>query len=261
MLKRFFILEKYVLTVIVLNAILILLLSFPALCDIAWLHYLDHLFIVYFLIEAVLKMRHHGIKGYFVSRWNRFDFLIVLFSLPSLLFMLLPVPDVSSILMLRVLRLFRLVRLARFFRFVPNLQQLFLGLVRAFKASVFVLVALVIYNVILSIFTCNLFGKAAPQFFGDPMTAAYTIFQMFTLEGWNEIPPVVINNSPAWQGAWIKVYFVFVVLSGGIFGLSIANAVFVDEMTIDNNRVLEEKIDSLTEQIEQLQALLEKKRD
>ncbi|MFK7906638.1 MAG: hypothetical protein AB8B69_16020, partial [Chitinophagales bacterium] len=56
-----------------------------------------------------------------------------------------------------------------------------------------------------------------------------------------------------------RLYFVFVVLTGGIFGLSITNAIFVDEMTIDNTVVLEEKIDKLQEQINKLQSFIEEK--
>ena len=36
---------------------------------------------------------------------------------------------------------------------------------------------------------------------------------------------------------------------GGILGLSLANAVFVDEMMMDNTEYLERKVDALTEEI------------
>ena len=49
------------------------------------------------------------------------------------------------------------------------------------------------------------------------------------------------------------------VLIGGIFGMSLANAVFVDEMTMDNNQTLEAKIDKLQEEIAELKQLLEKR--
>jgi len=47
-------------------------------------------------------------------------------------------------------------------------------------------------------------------------------------------------------------------LMGGIFGMSLANAVFVDEMTMDNNLELEQKIDRLQEQIQALTEMLRK---
>lgn|GEM_PF-3613991 len=51
-------------------------------------------------------------------------------------------------------------------------------------------------------------------------------------------------------------FFVLIVLVGGIFGLSLANAIFVDEMTLDNNLELEVKIDSLKEEIGELKEML-----
>ena len=51
---------------------------------------------------------------------------------------------------------------------------------------------------------------------------------------------------------------IIVVTLGGIFGMSLANAVFVDEMTSDNNNVLEEKLDSMEKQIQELKELLKK---
>ena len=48
------------------------------------------------------------------------------------------------------------------------------------------------------------------------------------------------------------------VMVGGILGLSLANAVFVDEMTIDNTRELEEKVDVLLEEMKAMRAQLTK---
>jgi voltage-gated sodium channel len=39
------------------------------------------------------------------------------------------------------------------------------------------------------------------------------------------------------------------VLIGGILGLSLANAVFIDEMMMDNTDELERKVDILTEEL------------
>lgn len=41
--------------------------------------------------------------------------------------------------------------------------------------------------------------------------------------------------------------------------MSLANAVFVDEMTMDNNDALEQKIDRLQMEIQDLKALLQEK--
>jgi voltage-gated sodium channel len=54
-----------------------------------------------------------------------------------------------------------------------------------------------------------------------------------------------------------KLYFSLIVLLGGIFGMSLANAIFVDEMTLDNNENIEHQLNNLEEQIKEIKALLE----
>ena len=45
---------------------------------------------------------------------------------------------------------------------------------------------------------------------------------------------------------------VIAVIVGGILGLSLANAVFVDEMMMDNTQQLEDKVDRLTDEVRAL---------
>ena len=47
----------------------------------------------------------------------------------------------------------------------------------------------------------------------------------------------------------VRGYFVFAVFTGGILGLSLANAVFVDEMIVDNNDRLEKMVTNLREEL------------
>jgi len=149
------------------------------------------------------------------------------------------------------------VRLLRFFRFVPRLPQLLEGLLRAMKSSVFVLACFGLITFLLSLFTCALFRDVAPEYFGNPVISAFSVFQLFTIEGWNEIPGLIAErwNDPMWA-FFARLYFVFIVLSCGMFGMSFVTAIFVDEMTLDNNRDLEQKIDALGRQIERLEGLL-----
>jgi voltage-gated sodium channel len=257
MLPRFFTSERNVTLAVVLNAAVIFLLYFPALRFNEWLLWLDYFFILFFLLEAIFKMKKMGIRGYFQGSWNRFDFLVLAISLPSLLELFLPVPNTSVALLLRV---FRLSRLLRFFKFVPHLNKMLEGIGRALKASVFVLMALFFLNFILALFTCHIFGEILPEYFGNPLISSFSIFQMFTVEGWNDIPVALAmkTNNPVFEG-FARLYFVLVVLVGGIFGMSLANAIFVDEMTMDNTKSLDEKIDVLQVKIEELKRLMESK--
>ncbi len=253
--RKFFMNERNIMIAILLNAVIIFFLYFPSLKHDMTLTLIDDMFILFFLIEAIVKIIALGPKGYFANGWNRFDFFLVLFSIPTFVAYFTPIPHIEFIM---ILRLFRLIRLVRYLQFIPRIESIMSGIGRALKASLFVLIALFFLNFILALVTCHFYGEKAPQFFGDPMISAYTIFQLFTIEGWNEIPAVIAEDSTSWIAGISRFYFALIVLFGGIFGMSLANAVFVDEMTMDNNAVLEEKIDNLHEEIRTLKNMLKK---
>ena len=259
MLKLLFLSERAMLTAIIINAVVIFALYFPECRNNEWLLAIDHAFIVFFLIEMIVKLVVLKPKAYFGTAWNRFDFIIVMGSLPVFLEGLFPVPEATGLLIL--LRLFRLVRLVRFLRFIPNIEHVMLGLGRAIKASVFVLMALIFMNFMLAIVTCHFYADVAPQYFGNPGVSIYSIFQLFTLEGWNEIPAAIVSTTDSrMMIGMTRFYFAIVVVLGGIFGMSLANAVFIDEMMMDNNEELEKKVDLLTEEIRALREGLENRK-
>ncbi len=254
MLKKFFLEEQNIMMVIAVNAIVVFLIYFPEFENNTYLEIIDHIIVVIFLLEAVVKISVLKPRAYFSSGWNNFDFIIVLISLPSLLIYFVEIPNTSVLL---ILRMVRLVRLIRFLRFIPHIGMIISGLGRAIKASVFVLLALFFFNFLLALFACHFYGDLVPEYFGNPLISSYTMFQLFTIEGWNEIPESIAQKTDNLIIVGLsRTFFVIVVLLGGIFGMSFANAIFVDEMTMDNNRDLELKIDELQEQIKELKNLL-----
>ena len=261
MIKRLFLSERAMLFAVVLNALVIFVMYFPAYRGNSWLLALDHAFILFFLVEVIVKLYVWKPKEYFAGFWNRFDFIIVIGSLPVFLEGFLDVPDAAELLIL--LRLFRLVRLIRLMRFIPNIGQVISGLGRALRASVLVLAILVFLIFIIAIVTCHLYAEIAPEYFGNPLTSIYSVFQLFTMEGWNEIPASIVSNPKASLGntaiGLTRFYFAAIVILGGVFGMSLANAVFIDEMMMDNNDELEKKVDGLTEEIRALRRMLEEK--
>jgi len=65
-------------------------MSFPNWRDDNALKLIDDFFIVFFLLEAIVKISVLGSKAYFKDSWNRFDFVLVVGSLPALLSAFLP---------------------------------------------------------------------------------------------------------------------------------------------------------------------------
>lgn len=258
MLKRFFLSERVILIAIILNAVVLFALYFPSLRGNYWLLAVDHAFILFFVVEVIVKLSVWKPKKYFAGSWNRFDFIIVLCSLPVFLEGFFHVSEAASLLIL--MRLFRLIRLVRLMRFIPNIEHVMSGLGRALRASVFVLIVLVFFNFLAALVTCHFYADVAPQYFGNPLTSIYSIFQLFTLEGWNEIPASIVANPKAPLSntgiGMTRFYFAAIVMLGGVFGMSLANAVFIDEMMMDNNDELEAKVDDLTAEIRELKRLI-----
>ncbi|MFQ5571336.1 MAG: ion transporter, partial [Rhodothermales bacterium] len=173
-LQEYVIKESVVLTVIVINAVVLFLDAFPTInaATIGALHWVDYGCMVFFVLEASIKISRAGFGGYWSSGWNKLDFMIVVGSLPLLAS---PFVDASlqnfSILLL--LRLGRLLRFSRVMRFVPNAAAIWLGVVRSLKASVAVLLVLFVLNLILAMGANLLFGNepGLQEHFGNPLLA------------------------------------------------------------------------------------------
>ena len=263
-LVKWIISERTVMVMIVLNSVALLGISFtdpsltPELSPTGLMVHrlsiwIDYGCVMFFLVELVLKAQYDGWRPFWKNGWNRFDVIVVAASAPVLLSPWIDLGPLSAILILRLGRLFRLFRVLRF---IPNREHLYLGMKRALRASVGVFLGLALINVVLSIGATQLFGKYAPEYFANPALASYSMFRVFTLEGWYEIPDAIARNAHPVVGVMARLYILMAVTVGGILGLSLANAVFVDEMTIDNNARLEEKVDELRAQIDEMHELL-----
>ncbi len=254
--KKIFLNDRFILALILTNALIIFIQSFDGISDEfrQILFGADNLFTLAFVLEIIIKIREYSFRVYYKSNWNKFDFYLVMFSFVSIVLSIIThdFENLSFILVLRVLRVARIFKAFRFLRYVPNIDQLLLGIRRALKSSILVILALLVYNFSLAVFSCHLFKDIAPQYFGNPLESLYTIFRVFSVEGWYEIPDYIAENSSDSMALLAKIYFVLVLFSGGIIGLSLINSIFVDAMIADNNDSLEQKVDELNKKIAEL---------
>jgi voltage-gated sodium channel len=65
-----------------------------------------------------------------------------------------------------------------------------------------------------------------------------------------DIPETLTSNYGEIKSFFTYVYFIFIVLSGGILGVSLVNSIFVDAMLSDNNDELMDKVNSLEKKID-----------
>ena len=65
---------------------------------------------------------------------------------------------------------------------------------RSLKASMAGFLALFVLNLIFALGANMLFGGTSPEHIGDPLRSAYSLFKVFTVEGWHEIPDDLKKN-------------------------------------------------------------------
>lgn len=259
---RWLINERLIIAVILLNALVLFLEAFSAIRSAAqgMLLAVDAACVVYFILEAILKMRYQGIRGYFADSWNTFDFAIVVVSLPSLIS--------GAPALFTLLRLLRLLRFLRLMRFIPNIDRLMVGGKRALKASIGIFMLVFCYLFIFGLSAHYMFGYQTEQLadgttaylypdFRDPLLSMYTMFKIFTIEGWYEMSDNIASHSTGITAHLIRLYFIFAVSFGGIVILSLLNAVFVDEMSHDIAARTEEEVEEISEEVEEIDTRIE----
>lgn len=254
MAQRLFLNNGFILAIISLNALLIFTEGFFRQHDriSLFLQTLDHICTIVFIAEAYVKIRHFKARGYFQDPWNVFDFALVLVAVPSLLMLVTPM-EVQSMDFLLTLRILRVFKFFRVLRFIPNIDALIAGVVRALRSSLLIVLAFFVLNFIFAILSFSFFEEVAPEYFANPILSFYSTFKIFTIEGWYEIPDLIAERSQSGAMAFFsRLYFVFLLFGGGIFGLSLINSIFVDSMMSDNNDEMMEKISVLEAKIDRL---------
>lgn len=247
-LKSFFTNDKIMLALVVINTITIFIGGYGKAAQVfLWI---DSLFTLLFLIEVLVKICTYGWKGYWSENWNKFDFIITLVAIPSLANLFVETGVATNVLLsLRSLRIFKSFRLLKF---IPNINGLLKGIGLAMKASLIVSIAFAVLLLIISILSSSLFGRIAPDLFGDPGVSLFTVFRLFTGDGWSEIPTQIAENSSEFIGRLVRIIFAILFFLGGILGLSLVNSIFVDAMAGDNNDEVLKKLDELEKKIDNI---------
>ena len=247
--KRFFTNDIIMLALVLINTGIIFISGFISGQG-GTLLIIDSLFTLLFLFEAVVKIHARGFLGYWSDGWNKFDFILVLLALPSCFNILGSFfPTTSVLLSLRTMRAFKSFRLLQF---VPNIDSLLNGVRMAIKASFIVAIGLIVLLLVFSIITTFLFGSYAPQFFGNPALSVYSIFRLFTIEGWYEMPEAIASNGGITMAVFAKIYFSILLFLGGIIGMSLVNSIFVDAMVADNNDEVLRKLEQIEKKISKM---------
>jgi len=176
--------QRSVTVLILLAALSVGLATYPAI-DAAWggfLNVLDYAILGLFTVEIVIRILAEGRTPlrFFRDGWNNFDFIIVAAGFAEFV---LPF-ETSFLVAFRLLRLLRVLRLLTAF---PGLQLLVGALLKSVSAIGSVAILLMILFFVYGVLGVHLFAGNDPQHFGSLHQAMVSLFQVVTLEGWDEI--------------------------------------------------------------------------
>ncbi|GLI71626.1 hypothetical protein VaNZ11_016896 [Volvox africanus] len=144
-----------------------------------------------FFAEAFAKIVAFGPLGYLRDGWNRFDFIVVLASVASVV---LDYSDTRNVSFMPVLRVLRVARVVRLIRNATGMQKLLRTLFDSLPALANVGGAMLLFFFMFAIIGVNLFAGIK---YGDNLNlhanfdnfpnAMLLLFRMITGEGWNGI--------------------------------------------------------------------------
>ena len=139
---------------------------------------------------------------------------------------------------------------------MPNTEHMIEGLIRALKASKAVLILLAIQLTFFSLLGFTLFAKVIPDYFGDPLRSMNTIFGIFTIENWGAVPEAAKELNQPYAYYAVNAFVITVLVLGGFIALSLANAIFVDEMASDNNDELMKELSEVKSELREIKEVL-----
>jgi len=153
--------------------------------------YVNYVFAIIFTVELFLKLLGHG-KRYFMSKWNLFDFCVVLLTNSTILLQILGGADVGSFAGLA--RAIRLCLIFRIFQSAQGMQSLLSTVVVNLPSLINISLVLALLLFIFSVMAMQLFAEVALQEnlngranFQTFAISFLTLFRACTGEAWNSI--------------------------------------------------------------------------
>jgi voltage-gated sodium channel len=264
-LKKYIHNEELLLTLILINVGVLYLHTFDELIPYyAFFEIVDLLFTLVFAVEIGFKIyeieSNKKLKKYLKSNWNKIDFFSVVLSIPSIFAFFFDQFEVFTLFV--VLRSLRVFKFLRIIEYIPNGKRISSQMFNAFRSVMFIIFAFTIYSVIISLISVSLFKHYSPTYFHNAFDSFFTIFKVFSGDGFSDVVADIEANSGKGVAFmyFTKFYFVFIVFTGSILGLSLINSIFIDQMSRSDEKSeketdkLDEKLDLLLKKQEALSA-------
>ena len=210
--------QSFIIAVIVFNAVVIGLETSQGLMAAygRLFHFLNLAVQAIFIFEIAVRMLAHWprISRFFRDGWNVFDFTVVALSL-------LPVAGPFA----TVARLARVARVTRLVSVSPNLRLIVDTMLRSIPSMAHVVTLLAVVLYVYAILGYYLFAAVAPAHWGGLGTALLSLFQILTLEGWNEMQQATMAVH-----SWSWIYFTSFVVIGVFVFTNLFIAVLINNL-------------------------------
>ena len=200
-----------------------------------FLFYAEYVFLFLFIFEMCLKMYALGVRTYFESSFNKFDFFVVMGSIFEVIWSYYKEGSFG----LSVLRALRLLRIFKVTKYWSSLRNLVISLLASMRSIISLLFLLFLFLLIFALLGMQLFGGEFNFETGTPAAnfntianALLTVFQILTGEDWNEVMYNGIRSQGGIErgGMVYSVYFIILVLFGNYTLLNVFLAIAVDNL-------------------------------
>lgn len=210
--------ERFIIALIILNAIVLGIETYPAIAVPyeSLLLSINQIVLAIFVLEAVLKITAATpvFSRYFGDGWNLFDFTVVVFSL---------IPQTGEFAL--IARTIRLLRILRLITAVPELRLIVATLIRSLPGlgNVILLISIVFY--IYAIAGYHMFHEHDPFHWGSLGISLITLFRVLTLEDWTD---VMYSAMELYSFAW--VFFISFVVIAAFIVINLFIAVVINNL-------------------------------
>jgi hypothetical protein len=198
--------------------------------------------VVFFTVEMLLKLTAYGFTYYWYVNWNKFDFIVVMFSLIALDEALLTQLNfnVTALRIIRVSRLLRMVKTSEGLRTL--LKTLFMSMGNILNTAA--LLALILFT--FAVAGMSLFGSVPDgEFINEDVNfrsfyiAMMTLWRASTGESWNGIMHDCQNSEGViavafWVAYQLMTFFIFMNVFIAVIGESFND----NQATEDENDIL-----------------------
>lgn len=204
------------------------------------------LFLGVFLVEILVRMhweRADWVKG----MWNWFDTLVFLCGAFDVWVLTFIEAKLDSMQALSALRLARLIRLVRMVKLVKNLHGLYvivMAFVHALQSMMFLGGIMFFGMMIYAIFATLLIGRnsafdevvingdSVEDRFGMVYRSMYSLFELMTLEGWEQVARPLVETQPL---TFVFIGSFILIFTYGMLNMVVATVV---EKTLDQSAMM-----------------------